>query len=83
MMERRLDVIVFRLHWALSIYSAKQLINHKNITINGRIITKPSYLVKENDTIGVSYDKYSRALIKENLLMKTNKLNKILSKVYL
>ena len=52
-MERRLDNIIYRLGWAPSRASARQLITHGHITLNGHACDIPSLLVKANDRIAV------------------------------
>ena len=51
--ETRLDNIVFRLGFAKTIASARQLVNHGHIAVNGRRVTIPSFLCSVNDTIEV------------------------------
>src|SRR5205814_9986292 len=50
-MERRLDNIVHRLGFAPSRYSARQLVSHGHILLNGRMCNIPSLLVKAGDTV--------------------------------
>jgi len=54
LLEMRLDNIVFRLGFAPTIASARQLISHGHIAINGIRTNIPSYLCKINDTISVA-----------------------------
>jgi small subunit ribosomal protein S4 len=51
LLERRLDNIVHRLGFGLSRAQARQLIGHGHITVNGRRVDIPSYLVKAGDVI--------------------------------
>lgn len=48
-LERRLQTVVFRLGLAKTIYQARQLITHRHISVNGRVISAPSYLVKRGE----------------------------------
>lgn len=50
-LERRLDNVIYRLGFAFSRSQAKQFISHKKISINGKMLNIPSYLVKEKDAI--------------------------------
>ena len=50
-LERRLDTIVYRFNLAPTIFSARQLVSHKHILINGKVVNIPSYRVKENDVV--------------------------------
>lgn len=52
-LERRLDNIVYRLRLAQTRRMARQMVSHGHITINGRKITIPSYVVKDTDEIGI------------------------------
>lgn len=53
LLERRLDNVVHRLGFALSRSAAKQLISHGHITVNGKRVDVPSYLVKVGDVVRV------------------------------
>ena len=52
-LERRLDAVVYRAKFAITVFSARQLINHGHIKVNGRKVNIPSYLVKAEDDIEV------------------------------
>lgn len=52
-LERRLDNVVYRLGLADSRAQARQLVNHGHITVNGRKMSIPSYLVQAGDVVGV------------------------------
>ena len=51
LLERRLDNVVYRLHWATSRSEARQLVKHQHITVNGRPVNIPSFLVRVGDKI--------------------------------
>jgi small subunit ribosomal protein S4 len=51
LLERRLDNIVHRLGFGISRAQARMLIGHGHITVNGRRVDIPSYLVKAGDVI--------------------------------
>ena len=53
MLERRLDNLVYRLGFAPSRKAARQLVRHRHITIDDRIMDIPSYQVKPNEVIRV------------------------------
>ncbi len=53
MLECRLDNIVYRLGFAPSRKSARQLVRHRHFMVNNRIVDIPSYQVKVNDVIRV------------------------------
>ena len=51
LLEKRLDIILYRAKFALTVFSSRQLINHGHIKVNGKKVNIPSYLLKEEDTI--------------------------------
>jgi small subunit ribosomal protein S4 len=51
--ESRLDNTVFRLGIAPSRRAARQLVSHKHITVNGKVVNIPSYTLKVGDVVGV------------------------------
>ena len=53
LLERRLDAIVYRAKLATTIFSARQLINHGHLKVNGKKVNISSFQVKEEDTIEV------------------------------
>ncbi len=50
-LERRLDNVVYRLGWAPTRASARQLTAHHHVMVNGKKMSVPSYEVKEGDVI--------------------------------
>nr|YP_009478264.1 ribosomal protein s4 [Prototheca stagnorum]BBD20171.1 ribosomal protein s4 [Prototheca stagnorum] len=57
LLNSRLDVVLFYLGISPTMKAARQLINHRHISINGKTINKPSYICKENDRILYKMDK--------------------------
>ena len=53
LLERRLDAIVYRAKLATTILSARQLINHGHLKVNGKKVNISSYQVKEEDSIEI------------------------------
>ena len=51
LLEKRLDIILYRAKFALTVFSSRQLINHGHIKVNGKKVNIPSYLLKEEDVI--------------------------------
>lgn len=51
LLESRLDAVVYRLKWALTIFGARQLVNHGHVKVNGRKVDIPSFCVKPGDVI--------------------------------
>ena len=52
-LESRLDNVVFRMGFARTRREARQVVLHKFITVNGKMINIPSYLIKAGDVIEV------------------------------
>nr|YP_010191992.1 ribosomal protein S4 [Evolvulus alsinoides]QZN05634.1 ribosomal protein S4 [Evolvulus alsinoides]BDR61737.1 ribosomal protein S4 [Evolvulus alsinoides var. oblongus] len=67
LLEMRLDNILFRLGMASTIPAARQLVNHRHILVNGRIVDIPSYRCKPRDIITSKDKQTSRALIQNSL----------------
>ncbi len=53
LLERRLDAIIYRAKFATTIFSARQLINHGHVKVNGKKVNIASYSVKEEDSIEI------------------------------
>ena len=53
MLECRLDNLIFRLGFAPTRRSARQLVNHRHIVVNGRIVNIPSFQVAPGDTVRI------------------------------
>lgn len=67
LLEMRLDNTVFRLGMAPTIPSARQLVNHGHVCVNGRVVDIPSYNCKPGDVITVRDRDASRKLVQQNL----------------
>lgn len=52
-LESRLDNVVFRLGFARTRKEARQIVDHKFVTVNGKQVNIPSYLVKAGDVIEI------------------------------
>ncbi len=53
LLESRLDNVVYRLGFAATRFEARQLVSHKGIKVNDRIVNIPSYQVSLNDVVEV------------------------------
>nr|AYP33327.1 ribosomal protein S4 [Halopegia azurea] len=69
LLEMRLDNILFRLGMASTIPGARQLVNHRHILVNGRIVDIPSYRCKPRDIITAKEKQKSKALIKNYIAL--------------
>lgn len=53
LLERRLDNVAYRMGFAATRAEARQLVSHRSVMINGRIVNIPSYKVNPGDIIEV------------------------------
>lgn len=67
MCESRLDNTVFRLGIAPSRRSARQLVTHRHVTVNGNVVNIPSYALKIGDVVGVREKSKSLELVADSL----------------
>jgi small subunit ribosomal protein S4 len=70
LLERRLDNVVARLGFATSRAQARQMVTHGHITINGRKVDIPSYLVRPGESIQVKKREHSLKLAGANLALE-------------
>ena len=52
-LERRLDNVIFRLGFARTRMEARQIVDHRHVTVNGKIVNIPSYLLNVGDVIEI------------------------------
>ena len=53
LLERRLDNVIFRMAFARTRREARQIVDHKQVLVNGKCINIPSYLIKVGDVIEI------------------------------
>ena len=51
LLERRLDNVVYRLHWVASRNESRQFVTHGHVQVNGRSVNIPSFLVRPGDKV--------------------------------
>ncbi|HEU0117040.1 MAG TPA: 30S ribosomal protein S4 [Alphaproteobacteria bacterium] len=51
LLEQRLDAVIYRMKFAPTVFSARQLVNHGHVTVNGKRVNIASYSVKAGDVI--------------------------------
>lgn len=73
-LEARLDNTVYRLGMAVSRPAARQLVSHKHITVNGKIVNIPSYRLRPGDVIGLKSRTIYNAGIVGNFRGKSNRI---------
>ena len=65
MLESRIDNVIFRLGWARTRREARQIVDHKDVLLNGKQVNIPSYLVKAGDIIEIKEKKKSSQRFKD------------------
>lgn len=53
LLESRLDSVVFRMGFARTRREARQVVDHKHVLVNGKVINVPSYQIKADDVIEI------------------------------
>lgn len=53
LLESRLDSVVFRMGFARTRREARQVVDHKHVLVNGKVVNIPSYLIKAGDVIEI------------------------------
>jgi small subunit ribosomal protein S4 len=67
LLEGRLDNVVYRLGIAPTRAAARQLVSHRHITVNGKVVNIPSYAVKVGDIVAVRERSKSLEVIENSL----------------
>lgn len=66
-LETRLDNIVHRMGFAASRKAARQLVRHRHIEVNGRVVNVPSYSVRPSDEVRVTERSRDLAAVRASL----------------
>ncbi|WP_185849587.1 30S ribosomal protein S4 [Blattabacterium cuenoti] len=72
--ESRLDNIIFRLKFAPSRSSARQIVSHRHITVNDRIVNIPSFRLRPGDKIGIREKSKKHPVVLESINNKIGPL---------
>ncbi len=67
LLESRLDNVVFRMGVAPTRAAARQLVTHRHITVDGKVVNIPSYIVRAGQYVGVREKSKSLEAITESL----------------
>ena len=67
LLESRLDNVVYRLGIAPTRAGARQLVSHRHITVNGKVVNVPSFTLKPGDIVGVREKSKTLEIITESL----------------
>ncbi len=69
LLEQRLDNVVYRMGFGATRAEARQLVSHKGILVNGRVVNIPSYSVQEEDKIEVREKAKKQARVQNALAL--------------
>jgi small subunit ribosomal protein S4 len=65
LLERRLDAVIYRAKFVPTVFSARQLVSHGHVKVNGQRVTIASYKVREGDKIELTDKAREMALVLE------------------
>ena len=71
-LESRLDNLVYKAKFAPTIFAARQFVNHGHVTVNGKKVNIPSYMVRVGDVLEVT-DKAKQLAITVAAMEATNR----------
>ena len=74
LLESRLDNVIFRLGWARTRREARQIVGHRHVLVNGKIVNIPSYLIKAGDTVEIQEKAKSSERYKEIIEMTSGRI---------
>ena len=63
LLESRLDNLVYKSKFVPTVFAARQFVNHGHVTVNGKKVNIPSYMVKVGDVIEVREKSKSMAMV--------------------
>ena len=67
LLEMRLDTICFTIGYSKSIVQARQIVNHGHITVNGKVVSIPSFQCRIGDSVSIKKTSPIKSLIESNL----------------
>jgi len=67
LLESRLDNVAYRMGFGSTRAEARQIVGHKALTVNGKAVNIPSYMVKSNDVVAVREKSKTQNRIVESL----------------
>jgi small subunit ribosomal protein S4 len=70
-LESRLDNIVFRMGFAASRAAARQLVRHRHVEVNGRVVDVPSFQVTAGDEVAVRVKSRRLTTVEQSLESRT------------
>jgi len=67
LLERRLDNVVYRAGFGATRAEARQIVNHKSVMVNNKVVNIPSYQVNANDVISIREKSKKQTRIADSL----------------
>lgn len=67
LLESRLDNVVYRMGFGSTRAEARQLVSHQALTVNGKVVNIPSYLVQAGDVIAVREKAKNQLRVQDSL----------------
>jgi len=67
LLERRLDNVVYRMRFAVSRSQARQIVLHGHVSVNGKKVSIPSYIIKPEDEISIAESSRNFTVFKDAL----------------
>ena len=61
------DEIVFRLKFAPTVFAARQLVSHGHVMVNGKVVDRKSYQIKDGDEISLQQNSQNIPMIIQTL----------------
>jgi small subunit ribosomal protein S4 len=65
LLESRLDNVVYRMGFAVTRAQARQMVSHKAVSVNGKMVNIPSYRVKPEDVVAIRDKAKNQLRVKE------------------
>ena len=73
LIESRLDNVVYRMGIAPTRSAARQIVSHRHITVNGKLVNIPSYVLRAGDVVAVREKSKSLDSISMSLASRSSK----------
>jgi len=67
LLERRLDNVIYRLGFAPTLLSARQLVVHGHVQVNGRKVDRPSYVLRPGEAVELNEKSKKLVIVEEGL----------------
>lgn len=69
LLESRLDNVVYRMGFAVTRAQARQMVSHKSISVNGKLVNIPSFQVRPDDVVAVREKARNQLRVKEAMTL--------------